>query len=215
MCMASDCCSKPSPCGGGRPPAAISRPTPRHQGVPQPALVLHAQCDRSVNPPRMNSRRCAARLRLGGLPPFRSGLYHLLRAVPGVGVIPIGLSYDLLLSGRQAAFVRVGRPLTGRAALPRQETERLVRHEVARLSTVTLARLIGVTILNDLDPRIALGDGGAPGRRTSARAADLTRAGYAVDDRMLQRATFRRRGPASCAARAHGPGAAALMVRLD
>jgi 1-acyl-sn-glycerol-3-phosphate acyltransferase len=152
----------------------------------------------------------------GTLQRFRSGLFRLLVAAPEAVVVPVGITYDLLLPGRPTAFVRVGPALSGLGGLPRADCERRVRQALARLSTVTLAQVVGTVLLDETAPDVDEIPADALARRVAARARELAKAGYAVDERLLRRREFTRLWQ-GFVRRAHRRGLLVEggMVRLD
>jgi len=128
----------------------------------------------------------------GWLQRFRSGLVRLLKAVPGAEVVPVGITYDVLVPGRPRAFLRVGAPLSGLSERPRREIVQTVRRHLAGLNTVTLAQLLGWVLLDELDSQVAALDRAELARRVWRYAAALAAEGYALDRQLLEPSQFER-----------------------
>ncbi|MER3419750.1 MAG: hypothetical protein C4290_04120 [Chloroflexota bacterium] len=152
----------------------------------------------------------------GRLQRFRSGLVRLLKAAPGTTVVPVGITYDVLVPGRPRAFLRVGTPLTGLSERPRRDIERAVRHDLAALNTITLAQLLGWVLLDELDRDTETIERCVLAERVRRRAAELADAGYPLDRHLLRPAAFERLFTALlAAARGRGLQAVGSTVRVD
>lgn len=152
----------------------------------------------------------------GRLQPFRSGVYRVLKSVPDACVLPAGITYDLLCDGRPPTFVRVGRPLTGLAALGRRACEARVRQAFATLATVTLAQLVGYVVFEELGPTTPVVSKAELAQRVCRLAAELARAGRPMDPRLRDPQAFRQRFAELLRnARGHGLEQDDAVLRLD
>jgi len=123
----------------------------------------------------------------GSLGRLRGGLHILLnQARAPVRVLPIGITYDFMTSGRQWVFVQVGRELPHLQGLSRRETTARVTEAMLACSTLTASQLASRWLLE-----VRSGGGGCItaaqlDEQVRAEAERLSLRGAHVDPRLLE-----------------------------
>ena len=130
----------------------------------------------------------------GRMGPFKSGLSQIVEgATRKVVLVPGNITYDLMSTGRMAAFVTRGAHLRGVEAWPRERLEEEVRRAILAATTVTLGHLAS----RALRERALLGDQEAEEKVLKAEVRDqahkMAREGFIVDDRLLKPRSFDQR----------------------
>lgn len=122
---------------------------------------------------------------------IKSGLQQIVqRTTRDLALLPMGVTYDFMSTGRPAAYLRIGSPVTGAKEWPAQEWPARVRRMLAQQTTVTLSQLAAQYVLEQARENVfSLGAASMKAelaRRASAFAAE----GLHVASSLLQPAEF-------------------------
>jgi 1-acyl-sn-glycerol-3-phosphate acyltransferase len=130
----------------------------------------------------------------GSLGRLRGGLHFLLNQTRSpVRVLPIGITYDFMTSGRQWVFVQVGRELPNLQGLSRRQTTARVTEAMLACSTLTASQLASRWLLE-----VQAGGGGCItaaqlNAQVSGEARRLSLRGAHVDPRLLESGARKKR----------------------
>jgi hypothetical protein len=123
----------------------------------------------------------------GSLGRLRGGLHILLNQVRApVRVLPIGITYDFMTSGRQWVLVQVGRELPHLQGLSRRETTARVTEAMLACSTLTASQLASRWLLEARSSGGGCITAAQLDEQVRAEAERLTLRGAHVDPRLLE-----------------------------
>ena len=122
----------------------------------------------------------------------KSGLIRIVQTARDAIIIPVNITYDFITTGKQRAFMTIGKELHGVKEWSRQRLEHEVIGAVSRLGTITFSQLAAVS-LRRLAQNGDLIHTGALRQEIMRNALRLVGDGYRVDTVVLMPDEFAKR----------------------